>query len=104
MRLRVLPQAELDIDAIVLAMAAESPPSAERFLFAIRRTLEGLLEMPRKGRLCGLGSGRFERVRMIAVSGFRNYIIYYEGGRDRVLVVRVIHSARNREAVLRGRK
>lgn len=96
-------QARRDIVASALHIAGESPDAARRFLTAVESTLASVAAMPGIGALRRYGHPRLEGLRMITVQGFERYLIFYrmtEGGLE---VVRVLHSARDVEAVLTGR-
>jgi len=89
------PQAWQDALDIVAYIADDNASAAERFVPALEETCTQLLALP------GLGSARsFQRadltgVRVMPVTGFENYLIFYTAIQKQVKVVRVLHAARD---------
>ena len=89
------PQARQDALDIVAYIAADNPDAAERFLPALAETCTQLVALP------GMGSARsFQRkdltgVRMLPVTGFEYYLVFYTALRKTVKVLRVLHAARD---------
>ena len=93
-------RAELDIADIAAYLARQSPEVACQFYDATTFTFEQLAESAEMGEVVRISNRRFDGLRAWQVRGFRNHIIYYfpvDGGID---VVRVLHAARDRDAVL----
>lgn len=94
MTFRLRPQAEADIEAIVLYIAQDDPMAARRWYEEILRRCRLLGEQP------GLGTARPEvrpDLRSFAVG---NYLVLYravEGGAE---IVRVLHGARQWQDLL----
>ncbi len=89
------PAAEADLHEIVAYIADRSPDSAERFGDAARATVEWLAANPGVGRRVDLGARRPDPRRQFAVRGFRAYPVFHRHTRRELIVVRVLHGARN---------
>ena len=74
---------------------------ARRFADALFETLEGVLLFPRAGAPLDLRIRRLRGTRTWRVRGFENYVIYYREVEGRIDVLHVLHSARDRERILR---
>lgn len=96
-RLSISPEARGDIQALSTYLRAEAGPrAAARYLRALQARIARLREMPFAGVLTEDHGGS---IRFVPC---RRHIIYYEVASDRVLVLRVLHHARDRDAILRG--
>jgi toxin ParE1/3/4 len=89
-----------DIDEHAAYIAEHNTRAAYRFLAKVEEAFDVLGRHPR------IGSRRFDPVvaglRAWPVSGFESYIVLYFVTRSTVQVVRVIHAARDLEALLKG--
>jgi len=98
---RIRPRADADIDSLADYIAEENPGAALRFLSAVEKTFAALARQP------GMGSPRFahlpllEGLRVWAVSGFENHLIFYIERSAYIDVLRVLHAARDIPAALR---
>src|SRR4051812_44692603 len=85
-----------EIDAIAAYIATEQPDAARRFLGAVQRDCELIETQPEMGGLRwsdllpALGTVRF-----LPVSQFRNWLIFYVETDAEVLIMRVLHGARD---------
>jgi toxin ParE1/3/4 len=61
---------------------------------AIRTTYSRLAEFPGMGKLCDFQS-EFPDLRSFTVSRYPTYIVFYRVQSDRIVIVRVLHGARN---------
>lgn len=77
------------------------PEVASRFLAAVPETLSTLLTMPRMAPLVDSSDPRVSQIRRWPVRGFDHWLIYYRVTRTSLRVVRILHSARNRDELLR---
>lgn len=89
---RFLQLAEEDLNEIVTYVAADSPAAAEALITRIERALSRLRQYPYLGRV----PDDEELVRL----GYRylvvdNYLIFYTAERQRILVHRIVHGARD---------
>lgn len=95
------PQVPDDLHEIVVHLDQRSPAAADRFVDAAFAGFERVREMP------GIGSPKsFRRptlvgVRSWAVPGFPNHLIYYQTKDDAIVVLAVLHGARNVRMVLK---
>jgi toxin ParE1/3/4 len=89
------PQAWQDALDIVEYIATDNPDAAARFVPALEATYAQIAALP------GLGSSRtFQRtdlqgVRIMPVTGFEHYLIFYTALRKHVKVLRILHAARD---------
>jgi toxin ParE1/3/4 len=95
--------AERDLAEQVEHIATEHPPAARRYLLALERAFERLLEMPEIGVQRAFKSRKLEGLRMWPVPGFSNFIIFYRVTQRSVQIVRILHSAQDIPRVLRER-
>ncbi len=97
MRLRVLRErlAQQDIEAHADYIARERPQSALAFVDAVERDLARLAEMPGLGSPRAFQQTQLAGIRMLAVTGFRNYLIFYRVVDDVLQVLRVLHAAQD---------
>lgn len=87
----VTPLAQADLDSIWNYIAADSPTAADRLLERFRETFARLARHPLMGRTRDeLRSG----LRSFSV---RKYVVYYEFREGSLIIVRVIHGARDVE-------
>jgi toxin ParE1/3/4 len=99
-RLRVYPAADADVDDAALFIAQDNLNAALRFYDAVEKTLIQIRAHPLRWPLYELDYPRLATLRKCAVSGFRNYLIFYLIDYDIVEVIRVLHGARDIPAVL----
>jgi toxin ParE1/3/4 len=102
--IRSRPLADADIDEIVGTITRDNPNAARRLLEAIEGAYGLIAGQP------GLGSLRYGHiaplagVRMFAVPGFSNYLIFYLERDDHVEIVRVLNGARDLPFLLAGER
>ena len=99
LELFITPAARADLFEIWESIATENPEAADRFLVAFQATTMQLLRHPGLGR-----ERRFARFRGITlrswnVTGFRNRLVFYTATQDCLNVVRVVHGARDLDAL-----
>jgi plasmid stabilization system protein ParE len=90
MTYRISRQADADIESICDFIARDNPLAADRLDEKIHQTVKTLSEFPGMGH--GRSDVRDERFRFWSVG---NYVIAYRLERDELLVVRVLHGARD---------
>ena len=73
--------------------------AARSFLRSAHETFERLAQMPRVGASRRFRNPRFEGVRMWRVGGFPKHLIFYRALSDGIVVLRVVHGARDLEAL-----
>lgn len=52
------------------------------------------------GKLCGFSNPQLSGIRQYPIRGFKNYLIFYRATESEVEVLRVLHGARDLEAIL----
>lgn len=99
MRSRVQPIAQEDVDAAAAFIANRNFAAGARFLDAFRITVARIEEHPRLGRSVPLPHPAIE-VRSVPVAGFRTWRVFYHIHAGVVVVIRVLHGARDIGAFL----
>lgn len=92
--------ADRDLTDQVEHIAAEHPPAARRYLVAVERAFDRLLEMPELGVRRTFENRRLDGLRIWPVPGFRNFLIFYRVTQRSVQIVRILHGAQNIPRVL----
>ncbi|HWB53906.1 MAG TPA: type II toxin-antitoxin system RelE/ParE family toxin [Tepidisphaeraceae bacterium] len=92
-----------DLHTIVSYLAPRNEQAARRFIASAFAAMHGLSEMPERG-----SPKRFRRhggspIRSWGVPGFRKYVIYFVVERDEVIILAVLHGARDVRKILRDR-
>ena len=96
----VLPRAQRDLDDQAWYFAENANLEiALRFLACARATFELLAGNPQIGRACRI-AGQVG-VRVFRVCDFEKLLVFFRVDGERVLVLRVLHGARDLEALLR---
>lgn len=95
-RVSLTARAERDLIDIWLAIAEDSPVNADRFIDRLSERIDGLADFPDRGALRrDIAAG----LRML-VEG--NYLILYRVKNNSVEVKRIVHGARQIEALFRA--
>ena len=94
------PRAIYAIIAMAEFIGETSPAAAERFLDAIEATFAQLEVMPGMGHRYESTEPRLADVRVWAVKGFPNHLIFYRPALNGIEVLHVLHGARDLDAVL----
>lgn len=90
-RYRVSAKADRDVINIWKHIAADNEPAADRFFDLLYEKFRALGEAPG----IGVSANHVERgTRKFPVG---EYIIYYRPGRDRILILRVLHGRRQQK-------
>ena len=92
-----------DVVDIADYIARDNLGASLRFIDAVERTVTGLAEMPGKGKAREPIDAALHGVRSYAVDGFPNHLVFYTFDDHRVLVIAVLHGARDVGRVLRER-
>jgi plasmid stabilization system protein ParE len=95
MRLDFSAEAEGDLRSIGAYIAADNPRRAVSFLRELRTVCERTARTPRGSPLLTDLEARGIRRRP-----FGNYVIFYRAGENAVVIVRILHAARNYSAIL----
>jgi toxin ParE1/3/4 len=96
-RYRETPEAREDLFSIWSYIDANNPPAADRVIAELSRACERLVDAPRMGR------GRDELRPGLRSWVVAPYVVFYVIVEDSIEVVRVLHGARNIEAILSNR-
>jgi toxin ParE1/3/4 len=88
-------KAQEDIDDITYYIAEDNLEAAVAFFEAVERTCDLLSTMPGIGSARDYRNPRFAGLRMFPVKNFQNYLIFYQSTEEELIVVRVLHGARD---------
>jgi len=89
------PQAWDDMRAIVAYIASDNPDAAARFVPALEATYAQLVALPRMGRVRNFARKDVQGVRVLPVTGFEHYLIFYVAAGTSIEVIRILHAARD---------
>ena len=92
-RVRTTRQAELDLLEIWLYIAEDNPGAATRLLHRVDETCRRLAESPHLGR------AREQLARGLRSLPVSNYLLFYRHRGDAIELIRVLHGARDLEAL-----
>jgi len=76
--------------------------AALRFLDAAERTFKFLAANNQSGQLCNFQQPETAGLRVWPIDGFRNYLVFYRPTDEGVEIWRVLHGARDIEALFGG--
>ena len=93
--LRIAKQFYRDID-IVLGYIGEiaGPDVVSRFASAVESTRSHIRHFPSSGSLHYSEAASIDNLRMVPVTKFREYLVFYIHGPEEVVLVRLIHGER----------
>jgi len=89
------PEAWDDMRTIVAYIATDNPDAAERFVPALEQTHAQLEALPGIGSVRLFQRGDLKGVRMLPVTGFEHYLIFYVAAGKSIKVLRILHAARD---------
>jgi toxin ParE1/3/4 len=93
-------QSEEDLYLVTRFIAESSPDSAARLTTNFLRSVERLVHHPRIGRVAETPASSADELRWLPIDGFPNHLIFYRVAQDQLIVVRIIHGARELESIL----
>ena len=96
----LLPRAERDIDDHCAFIARRDPERALAFDTAVFESFDTLSEMPLVGADRSWMNPKLSGMRMWFVKGFEKYLIFYRPFGNYIEIVRVLHSAQDRDSIL----
>lgn len=99
-----LPQARRDIMQQANYYAEKSLNLSDRFLEAVQETLRKIALMPGIGSPRDYNSPQYDGLRVVLIPKFNKMGIYYRVVEDAILVVRVLHGARDIESLFAPEK
>ena len=86
------PRAAQEFRAMI---AADNPDAAARVRLTILYTADFIAQHPEIGRRIRNAAKRHQQIRWFVAPKFRNYLIFYRPFRETVVVIRVLHAARD---------
>ena len=95
MRIVVLPRAEEDISESALYIAKDSLEAAIRFIDRTRDTFEFLSRHPEAGSEHLFLSPSLKGTKSWPVRNFEKWLVFYQLHADEILVIRILHGARD---------
>lgn len=72
---------------------------AKRWDDAVTFTLLRILQNPQSGPCCSFKSEELQDIRRIPVAGFRKHLVFYRFYEQELLIVRIVHGARDLESL-----
>ena len=97
----VQPRARVDLLEQFIYLAEQgSLAVAKRYEAAVQKTFKRLQNHPYLGAVYHSATPRLEGMRHMPVSGFRTYQIFYLPQEDGISIIRVLHGARDIEAII----
>lgn len=105
MSLRIVLRASVhnDLHEITAYLDDKNVKVANRFIEGVLDALAGLAQMPGKGSPKPFRSSHPLPIRSWLVPGFENYVIYYVVEGNALIVLAILHGARNVRRILRDR-
>jgi toxin ParE1/3/4 len=94
------PQVIQDLIGLATYIAEDNLDASDLFLQAAEETFKQLGEIPQMGKFCQFSDHDLAGIRQQAIKGFRKYLIFYRLTDEGVEILRVIHGARDIEAIL----
>ena len=89
------PQAWQDALEITEYIALDNPEAAARFVPALEATCAKLVALPGLGSVRTFRSTDLTEVRILPVTDFEHYLIFYTAVQKNVKVLRMLHAARD---------
>ena len=89
------PQAWQDALEITAYIGTDNPDAASRFVPALEATCTQLVALPSLGSVRTFQRKDLKGVRILPVTGFEHYLIFYTAVQKNVKVLRVLHAARD---------
>ena len=99
-QIRELPRARADVRDIASYIAADNPDAALHFFDCYLEKVEQLRHFPAIGRLHRPEYRPLSNVRLVRILEFDRYLVFYRYSDDLIVVVRVLHAARDTRAAL----
>jgi toxin ParE1/3/4 len=96
----ILPLAQAGIDETAAYIAGDNVGAGLRFLSAFGEACERLLKLPQLGRVFLAPGPRGFEIRCYPMHRFANWLIFYRPADDGIEVIRVLHGARDVDALL----
>jgi toxin ParE1/3/4 len=91
--------AQRDLEGHVDYFDERSREVAQRYLHAVSKTFDFLAANREAGQLCHFNNAATEGLRVWPVESFRNYLVFFRPTDDGVVIERVLHGARDIDAL-----
>ena len=89
-----------DLIELATYIAEDNLDASDRFLVAAEETFNQLAKTPWMGKLSQFSNPNLADIRQQAVKGFKKYLVFYRPTDLGVEILRVIHGARDIQAIL----
>lgn len=100
--IRLTEEAENDIFLCAQYIRNDKENVAERFLDSFSETTARLLDLPKMGRERKFAHIELVGLREFPLIGFENFLVFYRENKEGILVIRLLHKARNLQAIFSG--
>ncbi|MCA9123863.1 MAG: type II toxin-antitoxin system RelE/ParE family toxin [Planctomycetaceae bacterium] len=97
----IRPQARLDVVELATYIGQDNVAAANRFLDACAATFDFLSKSPQIGAIYRTKNWRLNALRVFRVRGFPNHLTFYFERATGIEIVRVVHGARDLDALLK---
>jgi toxin ParE1/3/4 len=88
-------QAERDLIRLAKFIRRDNPDAARRLLLAFDETVKDIANLSEMGNIWETDIARFAGLRWWAIQGFPNHLIFYRLFDDQIVILRVLHGARD---------
>jgi len=85
----------IDLPGIYAYIARENPAAADRVLNAVSDTFSQIASQPECGLQYPSRHPWMKEVRMLPVTGFNHYLVFYEIADESIRILYVVHGARH---------
>jgi toxin ParE1/3/4 len=102
LRLQISPLASQDFDETYRYIAQDNPDAALRFFDAARETFAAIATTPSLGSLYQSQNQSLVGLRKRGIKGFKNYVIFYLQKDDVLVIIRILHGARDLRTILKS--
>ena len=91
-----------DLEDLVDFLRGRSVEVAQRFVEASDKTFRFLSENREVGQQCRFADPRLSGMRVWQIQGFRNHLVYFRPTDDGIEIIRLLHGARDMEAIFKS--
>jgi toxin ParE1/3/4 len=102
MRIELTPLGKSDLLDIHRYLQADNLDAADRFLQAVDHCFLELAAHPHAGRAWASTHPALAGVRLLPVPRFMNYLVFYRPSNRSILILRILHAAREWNNLLHG--
>ena len=96
------PAVRTDLSEIHGYIAADDPVAADRVIDAIKGVFQMLTQFPQTGRIYSRSG--IERLRVMQVPKYRNYLVFYQDTPGAVRVLYILHGAQDLAEIFQTEK